>query len=78
MTWILDRFQKVLSTNPWIIDSKIFTGPVPPEWRWFASVAYFKGKLYYLGGEDPKTGEDTDRVDVRISNENLWNNRFRF
>ena len=53
-----------------MIDSKSFTGPDPPEWRMFASVAYFKDKLYYLGGGDPKTYKDTNRVDVRRSNEN--------
>ena len=47
-----------------MIDSKNFTGPDPPEWREWASVAYFKDKLYYLGG-----WEDTNRVDVRRSNE---------
>ena len=52
-----------------MIDSKNFTGPDPPEWRNDASVAYFKDKLYYLGGEDPKTREDANRVDVRRSNE---------
>ena len=52
-----------------MIDSKNFTGPDPPEWREYASVAYFKDKLYYLGGKDPRTGEDTNRVDVRRSNE---------
>ena len=51
-----------------MIDSNNFTGPAPPEWRSGASVAYFKGKLYYLGGVDPKTYQDTDCVDVR-SNE---------
>ena len=40
-----------------------FVGPDPPEWREDASVAYFKDKLYYLGGWI------TDRVDVRRSNE---------
>ncbi|PAV85792.1 hypothetical protein WR25_14381 isoform A [Diploscapter pachys] len=45
-------------------------GPDPPEWRDDASVAYFKDKLYYLGGEDRKTGNDMNRVDVRRSNEN--------
>ena len=78
MTWILDKFQEVLSTNPWMIDSKNFTGPDPPEWREYASVAYFKDKLYYLGGKDPETKEDTNRVDVRRSNESPWNNLFRF
>ena len=54
-----------------MIDSKNFTGPDPPEWRDFASVAYFKDKLYYLGGEDPdEIREDTNRVDVGRSNEN--------
>ena len=52
-----------------MIDSKNFTGPDPPEWRHRASVAYFKDKLYYLGGLDPKTRKDTNRVDVRRSNE---------
>ena len=52
-----------------MIDLKNFTGPVPPEWRYDASVAYFKGKLYYLGGRDPESNEHTNRVDVRRSNE---------
>ena len=46
-----------------MIDSKIFAGPDPPEWRNGAPVAYFKDKLYYLGGGG------TNRVDVRRSNE---------
>ncbi len=52
-----------------MIDSKNFTGPDPPEWRNGASVAYFKDKLYYLGGKDPETSQYTNRVDVRRSNE---------
>jgi len=52
-----------------MIDSKNFTDPGPSEWRKGASVAYFKDKLYYLGGLDPETMEDTNRVDVRRSNE---------
>ena len=51
-----------------MIDSKSFTGPDPPEWREWASVAYFKGKLYYFGGVNPETRNDTNRVDVRRSN----------
>ena len=46
-----------------------FAGPGPPEWRYNASVAYFKDKLYYLGGWNPKKEEETNRVDVRRSNE---------
>ena len=45
-----------------------FAGPDPPEWRRAAFVAYFKDKLYYLGGLDPKTYLRTNRVDVRRSN----------
>ena len=53
-----------------MIDSKNFTGPDPLEWRSVASVAYFKDKVYYLGGMDSKTSMPTNRVDVRRSNEN--------
>ena len=52
-----------------MIDSKNFTGPNLPEWRSGASVAYFENKLYYLGGNGPETRENTNRVDVRRSNE---------
>ena len=52
-----------------MINSKNFAGPDPPQWREGASVAYFKDKLYYLGGKDPKTEKMTNRVDVRRSNE---------
>ena len=52
-----------------MIDSKNFTGLDPPEWNTGASVAYFKDKLYYLGGQNFESGEDTNRVDVRRSNE---------
>ena len=44
-----------------MIDLKNFTGPERPKWRFDASIVYFKGKLYYLGG-------NTKRVDVRRSN----------
>ena len=53
-----------------MIDLKNFTGPDLPELRQWASVAYFKNKLYYLGGEDPRTRKNTNRVDVKRSNEN--------
>ena len=52
-----------------MIDSKNFTGPDPPEWRKSASVAYFKDKLYYLGGMYPEIWENIYRTDVRRSNE---------
>ena len=52
-----------------MIDSKNFTGPDPPEWRYYASVAHFKDKLYYLGGKDPESGKKTSHVNVGGSNE---------
>ena len=52
-----------------MLDSKNFTGPDPPEWRYEASVAYFKDKLYYLGGWNSTSINATDRIDVRRSNE---------
>ena len=70
MIWILEKSLEVLSTNPWMIDSKNFTGPDPPEWRFAASVAYFKDKLYYLGGTESIDYGYTSCVDVRRSNEN--------
>ena len=54
-----------------MINLKNFTGPDSPEWRVYASVAYFKDKLYYLCGAGSKTRNFTNRVDVRRSNENL-------
>ena len=52
-----------------MIDSKNFTGPAPPEWRHWTSVAYFRDKLYYLCGWKPKTMISTNRIDVRLLNE---------
>ena len=65
------QITRGLINNPWMIDSKNFTGPDPPEWRVDASVAYFKDKLYYLSGDDPKAWiwKNTSRVDVRRSDE---------
>ncbi|PAV57187.1 hypothetical protein WR25_20704 [Diploscapter pachys] len=45
---------------------QINRGPDPLEWRRGVSVASFKDKLYYLGGEDPKTWKDTNRVDLLV------------
>ncbi|PAV70011.1 hypothetical protein WR25_15205 [Diploscapter pachys] len=47
-----------------IRDKPLFYRPDPPEWRKYASVTYFKDKLYYLGGWDPKTNERTNRIDL--------------
>ena len=63
-----------------MIDLKNFTGPFLPKWRDGASVAYFKDKLYYLGGEDSKAWiwKDTNRVNVKRSNKSPRNDLFRF
>ncbi|PAV82525.1 hypothetical protein WR25_15892 [Diploscapter pachys] len=45
----------------------LFYRPEPLEWRDDASVAYFKDKLYYLGGKDPETNKNTNRVDLLMS-----------
>ncbi|PAV64371.1 hypothetical protein WR25_20503 [Diploscapter pachys] len=49
----------------------LFYGPDPPEWREYASVAYIKGKLYYLGGADPKAHQYTNRVDMENGKQDL-------
>ena len=52
-----------------MIDSKNFTGPALPAWHKYVSIAYFKDRLYYLGGDDSDTEEKgTSRVDVRRLN----------
>ncbi|PAV62112.1 hypothetical protein WR25_07510 [Diploscapter pachys] len=43
----------------------LFYRPAPPEWREWASVAYFKDKLYYLGGKDAESFmQYSKRVDL--------------
>ncbi|PAV64864.1 hypothetical protein WR25_05452 [Diploscapter pachys] len=49
----------------------LFYCPDPPEWRRYASVAYFKDKLYYLGGGDRKTRKDTNRVNMEDGEKDL-------
>ena len=69
--WILDKSIEVTLQKPigWFNFIAFFAGPDPPERRKLAFGAYFKDKLYYLGGKSPKTEEPTNRVDVRRSNE---------
>ena len=64
--------MEVALQNPinWFNFTAFFAGPDPPEWREYASVVYFKDKLYYLD-------RGTNRVDVRRTNESLLNNLFR-
>ncbi|PAV85455.1 hypothetical protein WR25_07000 [Diploscapter pachys] len=42
----------------------LFYRPDPPTWRWITSIAYFKDKLYYLGGE-------TSRVDLLMDGDEV-------
>ncbi|PAV56686.1 hypothetical protein WR25_24107 [Diploscapter pachys] len=56
-------------TNKWrvvgeTLQKMLFYRPDPPEWRRYASAAYFKDKLYYLGGWDSRTRKDTNQVDL--------------
>ena len=46
-----------------------FTGPDPPEWHNYASVAYYKDKVYYLGGLSSRIPHVENQVDVRRSSE---------
>ncbi|PAV56061.1 hypothetical protein WR25_01098 [Diploscapter pachys] len=47
-------------------------GPAPPEWREWASVAYFKDKLYYLGGKDAGSFmQYSKRVDAENGKQDL-------
>ena len=68
---MLDTSLEITLQKPidWFNFIAFFAGPDPPEWRDCESVAYFKDKLYYLGGRNLKTYQDTNRVDVRRSNE---------
>ncbi|PAV75325.1 hypothetical protein WR25_08906 [Diploscapter pachys] len=48
------------------VDGDTQLGPDPPEWRNDASVAYFKDKLYYLGGYDFETWKNTNLADLSM------------
>ncbi|PAV86464.1 hypothetical protein WR25_15031 [Diploscapter pachys] len=62
LSWTSNRMMKIIKKHlPILLKGKIlFYRPDPPEWRWITSIAYFKDKLYYLGGEK-------SRVDVVYS-----------
>ncbi|PAV85746.1 hypothetical protein WR25_23342 [Diploscapter pachys] len=49
----------------------LFYRPDPPEWRQQASVAYFKNKLYYLGGWEPEGMKTTNRVDLLMDGDGV-------
>ncbi|PAV85413.1 hypothetical protein WR25_07857 [Diploscapter pachys] len=73
LAWTNNRMMQIIKKHlPIALVLKrrmLFYRPDPPEWRTGASVAYFKDKLYYLGGKDgkdPETWEDTNRVDLLI------------
>ncbi|PAV57168.1 hypothetical protein WR25_14063 [Diploscapter pachys] len=68
LAWTNRRMMQIIKKYlPTALDRRIlFYRPDPPEWREWASVAYFKDKLYYLGGLDFKTDERTKRVDEAV------------
>ncbi|PAV89303.1 hypothetical protein WR25_05719 [Diploscapter pachys] len=67
LAWTNNRTMQIIKHLPMALERNIlFYRPDPPEWRNGASVAYFKDKLYYLGGVDSKTRGDTNRVDLLI------------
>ena len=49
----------------WFNFIAFFAGPDPPEWRNYASLAYYKGKLYFLVGADVRSNANTNRVNVK-------------
>ncbi|PAV63422.1 hypothetical protein WR25_08387 [Diploscapter pachys] len=67
LAWTNKRMMRIIKKYlPKALERKtlFYPGPDPPEWRTYASVAYFKDRLYYLGGWKPRTVEDTNRVDL--------------
>ncbi|PAV84362.1 hypothetical protein WR25_20817 [Diploscapter pachys] len=70
LAWTNKRMMQIIKKHlPIAFERKhLFYRPDPPEWRRWASVAYFKDKLYYLGGQDPKSEEHTNRVDMMNEN----------
>ncbi|PAV90428.1 hypothetical protein WR25_17053 [Diploscapter pachys] len=68
LAWTNKRMMRIIKRYlPTALERKIlFYRPDPLEWRICASVVYFKDKWYYLGGMDPRTREDTNRVDLLV------------
>ncbi|PAV71843.1 hypothetical protein WR25_12467 [Diploscapter pachys] len=66
LAWTNKRTMQIIKRHlPMALERKtLFYRPDPPEWRNYASVTYFKDKLYYLGGKEPKTEEYTNRIDL--------------
>ncbi|PAV55929.1 hypothetical protein WR25_06046 [Diploscapter pachys] len=55
LAWTNKRMMQIIKRHlPTVLERKaLFYCPDPPEWRKYASFAYFKDKLYHLGGEIP-------------------------
>ncbi|PAV85815.1 hypothetical protein WR25_02492 [Diploscapter pachys] len=71
LAWTNKRIMQIIKKYlPTALERRIlFYRPDPPEWRIGASVAYYKDKFYYLGGQDPETRKDTNRVDLLMDGE---------
>ncbi|PAV79238.1 hypothetical protein WR25_05963 [Diploscapter pachys] len=70
LAWTTKRMMHIIKKyRPIVLEIELerktlFYRPDPPEWRKYASMAYFKDKWHYLGGYDPETGKETTRVDL--------------
>ncbi|PAV73055.1 hypothetical protein WR25_13471 [Diploscapter pachys] len=80
LAWTNKRMMRIIKKYlpiALVLDRRtLFYRPDPPEWREYASVAYFKNKLYYLGGYILGTLITTDRVDAMNGN-GLKSKRFQ-
>ncbi|PAV64004.1 hypothetical protein WR25_00263 [Diploscapter pachys] len=68
LAWTSNRMMRIIKRYlPMALERKTLVyRPDPPEWRECASVAYFKDKVYYLGGCKPGTIIETARVDLLL------------
>ncbi|PAV61123.1 hypothetical protein WR25_27283 [Diploscapter pachys] len=86
LAWTNYRMMRIIKRYlPIALERKIlFYRPDPPEWRFGASMAYFKGKLYYLGGDYSNSvnllmdGEVNKYIDYQTMNgDGLKSERFQ-
>ncbi|PAV56581.1 hypothetical protein WR25_05887 [Diploscapter pachys] len=74
LAWTNNRIMRIIKRYlPTALERRtLFYRPDPPEWRKWASVVYFKDKLYYLGGRVPGLYADySNRVEVENGKQDL-------
>ncbi|PAV90177.1 hypothetical protein WR25_17229 [Diploscapter pachys] len=74
---MMQIIKKYLPTVLVLERKTLFYRPDPPEWRNWASVGYFKGKLYYLGGRTNRVDEP-DTSSIRKETLNALRDRCEF